>query len=391
MHGHALNYLDSAATALKPELMIKTVKDFYTSRYGTVHRAVYEIAQNSTTQYSNVRAQVQQFLGAKSPHEIIFTKGTTESINLVAYSFGEAFIHENDEVIISVMEHHANIVPWQLLCRRKKAHLKVIPLLEDGTLNLDEYRKLLSSRTKIVSITHISNVLGIENPIPQIIEEAHRFGAKVFLDGAQSTVHIPINVQVLDCDFFAFSGHKLYGPTGVGVLYGKYELLEAMPPFLSGGDMIATVDFEKTTFQMPPLKFEAGTPMIAEVLGLGAALNYLLKYSYEEIISYEEMLLGYLLEQIAKMPQLKIIGPSKRKIPLISLTCSNIHTLDLATFLNFRGVAVRSGNLCAQPLLNHFGLSSVLRVSLAPYNTPEEITCFFSYLKDVIKVFSCRR
>jgi cysteine desulfurase/selenocysteine lyase len=376
VHGKPLVYLDSAATTLKPQVVIDAISEFYSASYGTVHRAVYEMASASTAKYNAVRAQVQQFLHAKSSDEIIFTKGTTEAINLVAYSFGEAFIQPGDEILISAMEHHSNIVPWQLLCERKKAHLKIIPLLENGEIDLEAYEKLLSSRTKIVSVAHISNVLGIVNPIETIIKSAHRIGAKVFIDGAQSAPHLKIDVQALDCDFFAFSGHKIYGPTGIGILYGKKELLDRMPPYQGGGDMIQTVTFEKTTFQEPPLKFEAGTPMIAEVIGLGAALEYVRSHGLGRIHAYETALMNHALDQLSQIEGLRILGPSENRTSLITFNIAGVHPLDAATLLDLQGIAVRSGHLCAQPLLHHFGCSAALRLSLASYNTLEEISYF---------------
>ncbi len=376
MQGKPLVYLDSAATTLKPEAVIDAICEFYTDHYGTVHRAVYELAGESTARYNAVRTQVQRFLHAKSSDEIVFTKGTTEAINLVAFSFGEAFVHPGDEIVISAMEHHSNIVPWQLLCERKKAHLKIIPLLENGQIDLEAFEKLLSARTKLVSVAHISNVLGIVNPIESIIKSAHHVGAKVFIDGAQSTPHMIIDVQALDCDFFAFSGHKIYGPTGIGILYGKKELLERMPPYQGGGDMIQTVTFEKTTFQAPPLRFEAGTPMIAEVIGLGAALNYVLSHGLDKIHVYESMLMNHALQQLKTIEGLRILGPTENRTSLITFNIDDVHPLDLATLLDLQGIAVRSGHLCAQPLLQHFGCSAALRLSFASYNTLEEIDFF---------------
>lgn len=384
VHGKPLVYLDSAATTLKPQAVIDAISQFYSSQYGTVHRAVYQLAGESTAQYNAVRQQVQQFLHAKSPEEIIFTKGTTEAINLVAFSFGQAFVQPGDEILISAMEHHSNIVPWQLLCERRQAYLKIIPLLPSGELDLEAYEKLLSSRTKLVSIAHISNVLGVINPIEAIVKSAHRIGAKVFVDGAQSAPHLPVDVQALDCDFFAFSGHKIYGPTGIGILYGKKELLEKMPPYQGGGDMIQTVTFEKTTFQPPPLKFEAGTPMIAEVIGLGAALKYVNSYGLDKIASYETLLIQEAYKQLSQMEQLHILGSSPHRASLITFNIKGVHPLDAATLLDLQGIAVRSGHLCAQPLLNSLGCTVALRLSLAPYNTVEEIGYFCDALSRVL-------
>ena len=386
VHGKPLIYLDSAATTLKPQSVIDAISNFYSLDYGTVHRAVYALAGESTAKYHAVRTQVQQFLHAQSSDEIIFTKGTTEAINLVAYSFGEAFIQPGDEILISAMEHHSNIVPWQLLCERKKAHLKIIPLLKNGELDLQAYERLLSPRTKLVSIVHVSNVLGTLNPLKTLIQSAHQKGAKVFVDGAQSAPHLKIDVQDINCDFFAFSGHKIYGPTGIGILYGKKELLEQMPPYQGGGDMIQTVTFEKTMFQPPPLRFEAGTPMIAEVIGLGAALNYLQTQAWDEIHAYESALMNRTLEQLQQIEGIRILGPLENRTSLITFTMEGVHPLDAATLLDLRGIAVRSGHLCAQPLLHHFGCNAALRISLAPYNTLQEIDEFCQALRKCCKI-----
>jgi cysteine desulfurase / selenocysteine lyase len=381
MHGKPLVYLDSAATTLKPQVVIDAIEKFYSEGYGTVHRAIYELSSQSTANYNAVRVQVQEFLHAKSSDEIIFTKGTTEAINLVAFSFGEAFVQLGDEILISALEHHSNIVPWQLMCERKGANLKIIPLRENGEIDLEAYEKLLSPKTKLVSIAHISNVLGMINPIEKMIKSAHDVGAKVFIDGAQSSPHLKIDVQTLNCDFFAFSGHKIYGPTGIGILYGKRELLEQMPPYQGGGDMIQTVTFEKTTFQQPPLKFEAGTPLIAEVIGLGAALKYFLLH--EEAAAYETKLIQQALTQLREIEGIRIYGTDERS-SLITFNIDGLHPLDAATLLDLKGIAVRSGHLCAQPLLNYFGCTAALRISLAPYNTAAEVAYFCQALNQIL-------
>jgi cysteine desulfurase / selenocysteine lyase len=383
VHGKPLVYLDSAATSLKPQAVIDAVSQFYTENYGTVHRAVYSLAGASTAHYNAVRSQVQQFLHAQSSDEIIFTKGTTEAVNLVAFSFGEAFVQPGDEILISAMEHHSNIVPWQLMCQRKRAHLKIIPVLESGELDWEAYEKLLTPRTKLVSVAHISNVLGMINPIKKIVESAHRMGAKVFVDGAQSAPHLPIDVQDLGCDFFAFSGHKVYGPTGIGILYGKRELLRQMPPYQGGGDMIEAVSFEKTTFQEPPLKFEAGTPLIAEVIGLGAALDYVKSYGHAAIAAHEADLIRHAVQQLSQIEGMKILGGIENRSSLVAFNIEDVHPLDAATMLDLKGIAVRSGHLCAQPLLQRFGCTSALRLSIAPYNTVEEIAYFCAELASV--------
>jgi len=381
--GSALVYLDSASTTLKPRQVIDTIVNFYSHDYGTVHRAAYALAALSTQRYMAVRELVQSHLHAKSIEEIIFTKGTTESINLVAASFGEAFVTAGDEVIISGAEHHSNILPWKFLCDKKNAHLRVIPLLQDGTLDLRAYSQMLSSRTKIVSVAHVSNLLGIVNPLPSIIEQAHAKGAKVFVDGAQSAPHMLIDVQKLDCDFFTFSGHKIYGPTGIGILYGKKNLLEQMPPYQLGSDMVQFCSFKEVALQALPLKFEAGTPMIAEVMGLGAALSYLNHYGIHRIASYETSLIKTTLERLSQWDEITILGPLHNRTSLITFFVKGMHSLDVASFLDAKGIALRSGHLCAQPMVNHFGLDSVLRVSVAPYNTHEEMDYFCENLKAI--------
>jgi cysteine desulfurase/selenocysteine lyase len=366
-------YFDSAATALKPTVVIEAMKHFYSNEYGTVHRAIYRFASEATAKYSAVRKTVQKFLNAPSPETIVFTKGTTEAINLVASSFGEAFIKAGDEILISAAEHHSNIVPWQLLCQRTGALLKIIPLLPTGQLDLSAFETLLSPRTKLVAIAHISNVLGLQNPIASICISAHRVGAKVFVDGAQSAPHIPIDVQALGCDFFAFSGHKVYGPTGIGILYGKQELLDAMPPYQGGGDMIKEVSFEKTTYQLPPLKFEAGTPPIAAVIGLGAALEYLMQFDPQKLMRYEAALSHKIIDSLQTIDGIQIYGTTAHPRSLVTFNLPHIHPLDAATWLDVKGIALRSGHLCAQPLLKQLGCTSALRLSWAPYNTEEEV------------------
>lgn len=382
VHGKPLVYLDSAATSLKPQRVINAMTQFYQTAYATVHRTAYEISLEATARFSEVRNKVQVFLNASSSDEVVFTRGTTEGINLIARSYGDAFIHEGDEIIISGQEHHSNIVPWQLLCQRSKAHLKIIPLHPDGQIDLEGFYSLLSPRTKLVSVVHVSNVLGVINPIESIISAAHQVGAKVIIDAAQSAVHLPLDVQALDCDFLVFSSHKLYGPTGVGALYGKKEILSQMPPYQGGGDMIQTVTFEKTTFQEPPLRFEAGTPMIAEVIGLGEALDYLQPHSREALASYEHQLIDQAF--LALPSDIVLLSPKKGRTSLLTMHIPGIHPLDLATMLDLEGIAVRSGNLCAQPLMRHFGITAALRLSVAPYNTEEEIDYFCDSLKKVI-------
>lgn len=387
MHGKPLIYLDSAATAQKPQVVIDAIRNFYENQYGTVHRAVYELSVHSTQEYQNTRRKVQAFLNAAAVEEIIYTRGTTESINMVAYSFGKAFIRPGDEVIISEMEHHSNIVPWQILCEDRGAILKVIPMNERGELLMDEYRKLLSERTKLVAVTYMANALGTINPVKEIIEYAHAAGAKVLVDGAQAAPHIPIDVQDLDVDFFVFSGHKVYGPTGIGILYGKAELMDAMPPYQGGGDMIEKVSFAKTTYNTLPLKFEAGTPMIAEVIGLGAAIDYLQGAGLSAVQHWEHELLEAATVQMVEIPGLHIIGTARRKGAIISFIIEGIHPLDIGTMLDLKGIAVRTGHHCAQPALRHFNLEGTARVSFGLYNQHEEIPLFVEALKDIVQMF----
>lgn len=384
MHGKPLVYLDSAATAQKPNVVIDTIANFYRDHYGTVHRAVYELAIRSTGDYQKTRQKVKTFLNAAQDEEIIFTRGTTESINLVAYSFGKAFVQPGDEILISAMEHHSNIVPWQLLCEDRQAVLKVIPMNERGELLLDEYEKLLSSRTRLVAITHVANSLGTINPIKQIAQMAHQKGAKVLVDGAQSAPHLKLDVQDLDVDFFVFSGHKLFGPTGIGILYGKAELLNQMPPYQGGGDMIETVTFPKTTYNVLPLKFEAGTPMIAEVMGLGAALDYIQAIGIENIQQWEHELLTHATAQLEQIPGLKILGKAQNKGALISFVVEGVHALDIGTLLDLKGVAVRTGHHCAQPVMRFFNVPATARASFAFYNTKEEVDYFAASLREII-------
>lgn len=384
MHGKPLVYLDSAATAQKPQVVIDTLQKFYQDHYGTVHRAIYELSIKSTMSYQEARKKAKAFLNAAKESEIIFTRGTTESINMIAYSFGKAFLKPGDEIIISEIEHHSNIVPWQIACEDRGCHLRVIPCNDRGELILDEYKKLLNEKTKIVAFTHISNSLGTLNPIKQMIEWAHSVGAKVLVDAAQSAPHLPIDVQDLDVDFLAFSGHKIYGPTGVGVLYGKESLLEAMPPYQGGGDMIDTVTFPKTTYNTLPLKFEAGTPIIAEVIALGAALDYVKAIGLPAIYQWEHDVFLYATKKMEELPEVKIIGTAAQKGGIISFVVDKVHHLDVGTMLDLKGIAVRTGNHCAQPAMRHFGVTGTARLSLGLYNNKGEIDHFVGALKDCI-------
>ncbi len=386
MHGHPLIYFDSAATAQKPQCVIDTITDFYSHHYGTVHRAVYELSVFATQEYEATRKKVQTFLNAVYPQEIVFTRGTTDAINLVASSFGSAFLKPGDEVLISEMEHHSNIVPWQLACQARNAILKVIPIDDQGKLILERYQELLSERTKIVAITHISNALGTVNPIRLIVELAHQYGAKVLVDGAQAAPHQSIDVQALDVDFYAFSGHKACGPTGIGILYGKKEILESLPPYQGGGDMIRTVSFSGTTYNDLPLKFEAGTPLIAEVLGLGSAIDYLTAIGMSHIQQQEHELLLYATEKMKGLPFVSIIGNAVDKGAIISFVADGVHPLDIGTMLDLKGIAVRTGHHCAQPLMQRLGVPGTARASFAFYNTKSEIDYFIEALRDAIAV-----
>ncbi len=383
VNGHPFVYLDSAATSLKPDSVVDAIVDFYKNEYGTVHRAVYATAAAATDCYEGSRVKIARFINADSD-EIVFTRGATAAINLAAHSMGEMCLQEGDEIIITEMEHHSNIVPWQMVQARFKAQLKVVPFLDNGELDLQAYKKLLSSRTKIVAITHMSNTLGTINPIKEMIALAHGVSAKVLIDAAQSIAHIPIDVQDLNVDFLVFSGHKMYGPTGIGVLFGKKRWLEEMPPFEGGGDMIETVTFEQTTYNIPPMKFEAGTPIIAGVIGLGAAVDFISTIGIDAIRTHEDKLYQYLVEQLRSIPQVTILGQAVHKGPLATFVTRDIHPLDIATMVDLEGVAIRSGHLCAQPTMRHFRIPAAARISLACYNTLADIDCFAAALKKTI-------
>ena len=373
IYGKPLIYFDNAATTQKPQVVIDSLNTYYKEFNSNIHRGVHHLSQIATMAHENARKTVQQFIHAKHSHEIIFTRGTTESINLVAFSFGKKFIHAGDEIIISTLEHHSNIVPWQMICEEKQAILKVIPINENGEIIFEEFEKLLSKKTKLIAINYVSNALGIINPIENIIEKAHALNIPVLIDGAQSTSHITIDVQKLDCDFYCFSGHKLYGPTGIGVLYGKEKWLNEMPPYQGGGEMISKVTFEKTTYNELPFKFEAGTPHIAGALGLEAAIQYIQKIGLENIASHENMLLQYATEKLMEIEGMKIYGDSKNKTSIVSFLFNNIHAFDAGSIIDKFGVAVRTGHHCTQPLMQRFGIPGTIRASFAFYNTKEEI------------------
>jgi cysteine desulfurase/selenocysteine lyase len=386
MHGKPLIYLDSAATAQKPQMVIDAISSFYKDYYGTVHRAIYDLSVRSTHEYENVRQKVKTLLNASKVEEIIFTRGTTDSINIVADSFGRAFVNKGDEVIISESEHHSNIVPWQMMCEARGAVLKVIPINDCSELILEEFAELLSHKTKIVAVSHIANSTGTVHPIKQIIDMAHKVGAKVLIDGAQSVPHMVVDVQYLDADFYVFSGHKFYGPTGIGILYGKESLLEKMPPHHGGGDMIALVTFPKTTYNVLPLKFEAGTPSIAEVIGLGAAIDYIQDIGLENIHAWEQVLLNHATNKLKSIKGLRIIGTAAEKGAIVSFVVEGVHPLDIGTMLDLRGVAIRTGHQCTQPTMQRLGVSATCRASFGFYNTLEEVDTFVVALQDVLSI-----
>lgn len=380
VNGKKLVYFDNGATSQKPQCVIDEINAYYSFENANIHRGVHFLSQEATTKYEQARETIQQYIHAKESCEVLFTKGTTDSINLVASSFGET-LQKGDEILISYMEHHSNIVPWQMLCERKGLVLKVIPIHDNGELNLEAFEKLLSEKTKLLSITHVSNTLGTINPVNYLITKAHSVGAKVLLDGAQSIQHFPINVQDLDCDFFAFSGHKVFGPTGVGILYGKKEILEATPPYQGGGDMISKVTFEKTTYNELPHKFEAGTPHISGGIALGKAFEFLSELDIKAVMNYEHALLKYAEEKLTQIDGLKIIGTAENKASVVSFVIDGIHPFDAGTLLDKQGIAVRTGHHCTQPLMDLFQIPGTIRASFAMYNTLEEIDLFATALE----------
>ncbi len=386
VHGKPLVYLDNAATTQKPTQVLSKVTEVYNTVNSNIHRAVHTLSQQCTIQNENARKTVQKFLNAKQDYEIIFTRGTTEAINLVAFSLGE-LCQEGDEIIISALEHHSNIVPWQMLAERKNMVLKVIPMDERGVLDMEVYENLLSDQTAIVSVNHVSNALGTVNPIKDITHKAHEYGAKVMIDGAQSAPHFKIDVQDIDCDFYAFSGHKIYAPTGIGVLYGKEELLNAMPPYQGGGDMIAKVTFEKTTYNELPFKFEAGTSDYVGAIALSEAINYVNNIGIQSIHDYEKELLDYATEEILKIDGIKIIGTAPEKSGVLSFNYKDVHHFDFGTMLDQLGIAVRTGHHCAQPVMQQFGIDGTIRASFALYNTKEEVDTFIAAVKRVSQIF----
>ncbi|MCH7827687.1 MAG: cysteine desulfurase [Bacteroidetes bacterium] len=386
VHNKPLCYLDNAASTQKPQLVIDTINNFYSTTNSNIHRGVHYLSEKSTLAFENARIKVKKFINAKSEKEIIFTSGTTAAINLVAQTFGRKYLKEEDEIIITTMEHHSNIVPWQLLCKEKKANLKVLKINNMGELLLDDLKNMISEKTKLISVVHVSNTLGTVNPIKEIIKIAHLNNVPVFLDAAQSIQHLEIDVQELDCDFLAFSGHKIYGPTGIGILYGKENLLDEMPPFMGGGDMISKVTFEETTFNELPFKFEAGTANIAGAIGLGAAIDYVKSIGIKNIKEYETNLLNAATDALKEIPGIKIIGNAKEKMSVLSFVIDNIHPHDIGTFLDFEGIAIRTGHHCTQPLMDFFKIPATSRASFAFYNTLEEVEQLTAGLKKTIEV-----
>jgi cysteine desulfurase / selenocysteine lyase len=387
VYGKPLVYLDNAATSQKPQAVIDALSRFYSKDNANVHRGVHYLAERATEEYEGARAKVRRFLNAEHASEIIFVRGTTEAINLVAQTYGKAHVGAGDEVLITAMEHHSNIVPWQMLCEDKGARLRVAPINDAGELLLEEFEKLIGPSTRLVAVTHVSNVLGTINPIRRIVEMAHARGARVLVDGAQAVPHLKVNVQALGCDFYALSGHKMYGPTGVGVLYGRSELLEEMPPYQGGGDMILSVSFEKTVYNKPPNKFEAGTPDMAGAVGLGAAIDFLAGLEHDALAAHEHEVLAYGIRALSEIRGLRLIGTAHTKMSVLSFMLDGIHPHDIATILDREGIAIRAGHHCAQPLMKRLGVVATTRASLACYSTRQDIDALVAGLRKVQEVF----
>ena len=387
IYGKPLVYFDNGATTQKPLCVLDAMRNEYLNVNAYVHRGVHYLSQQATDLHEAARETVRKFINAPKVEEVIFTRGTTESLNLVVSSFGDRFLSEGDEVIVSVMEHHSNIVPWQLLAAKKGIAIKVIPMTDEGDVIMEEYEKLFNERTRIVSITQVSNVLGTINPVKEMIRIAHEHDVPVMVDGAQSTPHMKVDVQDLDCDFFAFSGHKIYGPTGIGVLYGKEKWLDEMPPYQGGGEMIESVSFEKTTFEKLPFKFEAGTPDYVATHGLATALNYVTELGLDNIFAHEQELTRYAMEQMKEIPGMRLFGTSQHKDAVISFLVGDIHHLDMGTLLDRLGIAVRTGHHCAEPLMHRLGISGTVRASFALYNTKEEVDALVAGIKRVSQMF----
>jgi len=387
VHGKPLVYFDNGATSQKPQQVIDALSRYYSAENSNIHRGVHDLSERATAAYETAREKIRAFINAPTDKEIIFVRGTTEAINLVAQSYGRSFLKTGDEIIVSAMEHHSNIVPWQILCEQVGAYLRVIPINHDGEILMDEYRRLLNERTKLVSVTHVSNALGTVVPVKEIVALAHQRGVPVLLDGAQAVPHLKVDVQDLGCDFYAFSGHKVFGPTGVGVLYGRAEMLEKMPPYQSGGDMISLVTFEKTHYNVLPYKFEAGTPNIAGGIGLGAALDYLDGLDWQQVEAHERQLLSYATDRLSKIDAVRIIGTAEEKAGVVSFVIDHVHAHDVGTILDQEGVAIRAGHHCAMPVMQRFGVPATARASFAFYNTTAEIDVMVQAIHRVLKVF----
>ena len=388
VHGKPLVYLDNAATAQKPRAVIQRIVQYYETENSNIHRGVHWLSEAATRAYEGTRTAVRGFLNAAEEREIIFTRGATEAINLVARCYGGAHLQAGDEVVISAMEHHSNIVPWQLICREKGATLRVIPVDDRGDIVMEAYHRLLGPRTRMVALPHVSNALGTVNPVKEMVADAHRAGAPVLIDGAQGAPHAGVDVQDLDCDFYAFSSHKLYGPTGVGVLYGKAALLEEMPPYQGGGDMILSVSFEDTEYNVLPYKFEAGTPNIAGVIGLGAALEYLAGLGIEAVAAHEDRVLAYAVERLARISGVRLVGTPEHRASLVSFVLGDVHAHDVGTILDQEGIAVRTGHHCAMPVMERFGVPATVRASFACYNTEAEVDVLADGLEKVRRLFA---
>ena len=388
VRGRRLAYLDNAATTQKPRVVLDVLTRYYTEHNANIHRGVHYLSEAATQAHEEARLTAQRFLNARQTREIIFTRNATEGINLVAQSFGRRHIGKGDEVVITGMEHHSNIVPWQLLCEQTGAVLRVVPIADDGELIWEEFERLVGSRTKLVAAVHLSNSLGTVNPVSRIVELAHQHGAAVLIDGAQAAYHFPVDVQALDCDFYVATGHKLYGPTGIGLLYGKAAHLEEMPPYQGGGDMISSVTFEKTTYNEIPYKFEAGTPHIAGAIGLGAAIKYLTGLGFDQVALHERELLAYATDALQQIPGLKLIGTAAEKASILSFVMEGIHPHDIGTIVDREGVAIRTGHHCTQPVMDRFGIPATARASLAMYNTRNDIDALVVALEHVRRVFA---
>ena len=387
IHGHPLVYLDNAASTQKPNQVIDTVANVYRTDYANVHRGVHTLSQRATDRFEGAREKLRTFLKARHSREIIFVRGATEAINLVSHCLDRGTLGPEDEILITAMEHHSNIVPWQMLCEATSAKLKVIPMSDTGELDMASYQKLLSGKTRLVAVTHMSNALGTLNPVQEITRLAHEYGARVLIDGAQAAAHTPVNVQEMDCDFYAISGHKLYGPSGIGVLYGKESLLKAMPPFQGGGDMIRTVRFERSEYNDIPYKFEAGTPSIADAIGFGAAVDYLENIGIEAIAEHETDLLHYATQGALEIPGLKIMGTAPRKGAILAFTLEGIHPHDIGTLLDQLGIAIRAGHHCAMPVMDFFHVPATARASFALYNTRDDVDALLRGLREIIRLF----